>query len=103
MVEAFTPGISLCTVRARAVGEICPCVRITSATMARRCGVMRRPLERRTSTTAEVVGSVMLAMVAARCNCKRPLGRLGEPEDASGPGERGPALDQLYGVNARGG
>ena len=41
MVEAFTPGISLCTVRASAVGEMCPCVRMTSATIARRCGVMR--------------------------------------------------------------
>ena len=51
-VEGFTPGISPSIVRAIAAGEMCPCVRITSETIARRCGVIRRPLLRSRSSTS---------------------------------------------------
>ena len=51
-VEAFTPGMSPCTFRAMSLGAMWPCVRITSVTIARRCGVMRSPRERSCSITS---------------------------------------------------
>src|SRR5207247_3231947 len=46
-----------CTFRARAVGEMWPRVRMISATMARRWGVIRRPRARRTPITSPPVPS----------------------------------------------
>ena len=42
-MEAFTPGISPWTLRAICAGEMWPWARMTSETIARRCGVIRRP------------------------------------------------------------
>ena len=51
-VEGFTPGISPSIVRAIAAGAMWPFVRITSDTIARRCGVMRSPRRRSRSSTS---------------------------------------------------
>src|SRR5215471_7252401 len=58
-------------VRAIAAGEMWPLVRMTSDTMARRCGVMRKPLLRsRSSTSVYSVGATaMRAIVAVCCRC----------------------------------
>ena len=57
-VEGFTPGIRSWTRRATVVGLMCPFDAMISATMARRCGVMRRPRARRSSRTAPLEVSV---------------------------------------------
>jgi hypothetical protein len=53
-VEALTPGTRSCTRRATTAGLMWPSAAITSATMARRCGVMRRPRDRSSSSTVSV-------------------------------------------------
>src|SRR5919109_2446048 len=64
--------MSAWTVRAIAVGEMCPFARITSATIARRWGVIRRPRLRSSASrsgwvTVEATGA---SIVAKPCRCK---------------------------------
>src|SRR4051794_30693033 len=72
-----------------------PLVRMTSDTIARRWGVIRRPLLRSRSSTSSysVVATGMAAIVAACCRCN--IRRLRDVELAARPLQRDHALIQL--------
>ena len=72
-VEAFTPGMSPWTLRATAVGEMWPSVRMTSATIARRWGVMRRPRLRSISSTSPSSAPAAVRGGGPSNECSEPL------------------------------
>src|SRR6266545_4350026 len=93
-VEGLTPGISPCTLRANAVGEMWPRVRMISATMARRWGVIRRPRARRMPITSPPAPSLTADHPSIVLHLQNPGRREGPlprrpPWDGAGSGKIG--------------